>query len=168
MCKVLYGFTYGIEPNCLTFKGENIMTNLQPRFDTSALTRAFIGIDRMFSDADKLFENSLQNAYPPYNILKIDDDNYCVEVAVTGFSKDEIQVDVEQQQLIIRAAKAATEEPSAEYIYKGLASRAFERRFSLAEHMQVGDASLANGLLRVYTKRILPEALRPRRIEVIA
>ena len=142
------------------------MTNLPPRFDTSTLAKALIGFDRMFADAERVFTNSIQSNYPPCNILKADDDNYIVEIAVTGFKKDEISIEVINQQLIVSAEATREENTEVEYIYHGLASRAFERKFNLTDHMQISEATLANGLLRVYIKRVIPEALRARKIPI--
>jgi molecular chaperone IbpA len=140
------------------------MTSIH-NINTSNLAKAFIGIDSIFAEAERVFANSLQSNYPPFNILKTDDDNYVVEVAATGFEKNEIKVNVENQLLVINATSNNTE--ASEYLHRGLATRDFERRFNLADHMQVGEAVLANGLLRVYIKRVLPEALRPREIKIL-
>ena len=141
--------------------------NQLARFDTTALNRAFIGFDRLFNEAERGFANSIQSNYPPYNILKTSDDDYVIEVAVTGFKKDEITVGLNQGQLFISGTRAVQEgEDDTEYLHRGLAARDFERRFTLADHMEVGDAEVADGLLRVYIKRIVPEALKPRVIAI--
>jgi molecular chaperone IbpA len=141
--------------------------NQLARFDTTALNRALIGFDRLFNDAERGFANSVQNSYPPYNILKTSEDDYIIEVAVTGFKKDEITVELNQGQLIITGIRNNQEgEQDTEYLHRGLAARDFERRFTLADHMEVGDAEVADGLLRVYIKRIVPEALKPRTIAI--
>jgi molecular chaperone IbpA len=137
------------------------------RFDTAALNKALIGFDRLFNEAERGFVNSIQNNYPPYNILKTSDDDYTIEVAVTGFKKDEITVELNQGQLIIKGSRIYNDQDSTvEYIHRGLAARDFERRFTLADHMEVGDAEVADGLLKVYIKRIVPEALKPRVISI--
>jgi molecular chaperone IbpA len=141
--------------------------NQLARFDTTALNRALIGFDRLFNDAERGYANSIQTNYPPYNILKTSDDDYTIEVAVTGFKKDEITVEVAQGQLIIKGTRIPpSTELDVEYLHRGLAARDFERRFTMADHMEVGDAEVAEGLLRVYIKRIVPEALKPRLITI--
>ena len=141
--------------------------NQLARFDTTALNRALIGFDRLFNDVERGFVNSVQSNYPPYNILKTSDDNYTLEIAVTGFKKEEITVELNQGQLIVKGIhQTATEDHEVEYLHRGLAARDFERRFTLADHMEVGDAEVADGLLRVYIKRIVPEALKPRVIAI--
>jgi len=141
--------------------------NQLARFDTTALNRALIGFDRLFNDVERGFVNSVQNNYPPYNILKTSDDNYTLEIAVTGFKKEEITVELNQGQLVISGThQNETNDHTVEYLHRGLAARDFERRFTLADHMEVGDAEVADGLLRVYIKRIVPEALKPRVIAI--
>ena len=144
--------------------------NQLTRFDTTALStlnKALIGFDRLFNDVERRYANSAQNNYPPCNIYRTSDTDYVVEMAVTGFSKDEITVEVDQNELVIKAQTATPIETSAvEYIHRGLAARDIEKRFGLTEHMEVGEAKVANGLLTVYIKLIVPEAPKPRQIEV--
>jgi molecular chaperone IbpA len=136
------------------------------RLDTTALNRAMIGFDRMFDDVSKKFANSAQTNYPPYNIIKTGENDYAIEIAVTGFSKDEILVKVEQEQLVISAVSTKEQPTESEYLYRGLAARDFTRGFSLADHVEVVDAIIADGLLTVTLKRVLPEALKPRTITI--
>ncbi len=136
------------------------------RFDTTALNKALIGFDSVFNNLEKRFANQLQTNYPPYNLLKNGEDEYILEIAVTGFSKDEISIRVENSELVIVGDSTNEDNPDITYLHRGLATRNFERRFTLSEHMEVGDAEIANGMLRVYTKRIIPEALKPRSIEI--
>ena len=144
--------------------------NQLARFDTAALAnlnKALIGFDRLFSDVERRYANSAQNNYPPCNIYRTSDTDYVVEMAVTGFSKDDITVEVDQNELVIKAETKKTNESTAiEYIHRGLAARDIEKRFGLTEHMEVGDAVVANGLLTVYIKLIVPDAPKPRQIEV--
>lgn len=144
--------------------------NQLARFDTTALAtlnKALIGFDRLFNDVERRYANSAQNNYPPCNIYRTSDTDYVVEMAVTGFSKDEITVEVDQNELVIKAeAKKTNESEAVEYIHRGLAARDIEKRFGLTEHMEVGEAKVANGLLTVYIKLIVPEAPKPRQIEV--
>jgi molecular chaperone IbpA len=139
------------------------------RFDTNALNKALLGFDSIFNNFENRFANQINNSYPPYNIVKYSDTLYELNIAVTGFSKSEITVEIDQDELVIRGQKVSgpdTEE-STQYLHRGLAFRDFERRFTLAEHMEVLKAESQNGLLSVQVERKVPEALLPRRIEVI-
>jgi molecular chaperone IbpA len=137
------------------------------RFDTAALNRALVGFDRIFDNFESRFANQINQNYPPYNIEKVAENLYDIVVAVAGFDKHEVTVEVDQDQLIIRGEKAAAQDPTPEYLHRGLAFRDFERRFTLAEHMEVVKAEIKNGLLLVRIERRVPEALLPRKIEVI-
>ena len=140
------------------------------RFDTTALNqlnKALIGFDRMFQERAATLNG---NGYPPYNIIKHNDDSYILEVAVAGFSLDEIEVEVNNNQLFIRGVKERVEDEDGaevEYLHRGLAYRNFEKVLTLAEHMEVGNASIKDGVLKVQITRIVPEALKPRKIQVI-
>lgn len=136
-----------------------------PQLSRLDINKALIGFDRIFDDMERRYAHSVQSTYPPYNILKTGELDYIIEVAVTGFSKDEITVEVNQEQLIITADRKSKDE-NVEYLHRGLAARSFERIFTLEGHMEVHEASVADGLLRVHIKRIIPEALKPRQIEV--
>jgi len=140
--------------------------NALTRFDTTALNqlnKALIGFDRLFTER----AYSTSPSYPPYNIIKKSEDNYEIEVAVAGFSLDEIDVEVNQNQLIIKGQRKREEDSDVEYLHRGLAYRDFEKVLTLAEHMHVGEASIKDGVLRVAITRIVPEALKPRKINVI-
>lgn len=143
--------------------------NQLSRFDTTALAnlnRALIGFDRIFSEVERRSASS-QNNYPPCNIYRTSDTDYVVELAVTGFTKEEISVEIDQNELVIKAVSTTPNESAAvEYIHRGLAARDIEKRFGLTEHMEVGEAKVANGLLTVYITVIVPEAPKPRQIEV--
>lgn len=129
------------------------------------LNRALIGFDRIFHDVETRYANSVQTNYPPYNILKYDDNNFEIEVAVAGFEREDITVQVDQDQLVIGGRRTKDDDVS-KYLHRGLAARDFERSWTLAEHMQVGDAELTNGILRVKITRIVPEELKPRLISI--
>lgn len=140
--------------------------NALTRFDTTALqqlNKALIGFDRLFTER----AYSTSPSYPPYNIIKKSEDNYEIEVAVAGFSLDEIDVEVNQNQLIIKGQRKREDDSDVEYLHRGLAYRDFEKVLTLAEHMHVGEASIKDGVLRVAITRIVPEALKPRKINVI-
>lgn len=139
--------------------------NALTRFDTQALNRALIGFDSLFNDVEKRFANSVQTNYPPYNVLKHDDDHFEIEVAVAGFDREDITIEVDQNLLTIKGTRLK-EDDASKYLHRGLAARDFERSFTLAEHMIVGDAELTNGILRVKLTREIPEALKPRLIAI--
>jgi len=125
----------------------------------AAVSRALVGFDRYFN-------NSHANGnYPPHNIVKYDDTHYGIEVAVAGFSKDEITVEVDQDQLMITGKKITATE-GVEYLHRGLAARDFEQQFTLAEYMEVKDAEVKDGMLKIKIERIVPEALKPRQIAI--
>ena len=139
--------------------------NAITRFDTQALNRALIGFDSLFNDVERRFANSIQTNYPPYNVLKHDDNSFEIEVAVAGFDREDISIEVDQNQLTIKGQRLKDEDAS-KYLHRGLAARDFERSFTLADHIIVGDAELTNGILRVKLTREVPEALKPRLIAI--
>jgi len=139
--------------------------NAITRFDTQALNRALIGFDQLFNNVERRFANQVQNNYPPYNVLKHDDNHFEIEIAVAGFEKEDIKIEVDQDQLIIKGQRLRDEDTD-KYLHRGLAARDFERSWTLAEYMEVGDAELTNGILRVKLTRIVPDALKPRLIAI--
>jgi len=132
--------------------------------DFSPLYRSVVGFDRL---ADLLDSAAAETAtgYPPYNIERTGENEYRVEIAVAGFKPDELSIEVKEALLIVQGRKAAND-PERRFVHRGLAERNFERRFQLAEYVVVTDANLADGLLAISLKRELPEALKPRRIEI--
>lgn len=140
------------------------MTTLT-RFDTNALNRSLLGFDRFFDNFESRFANQLNSNYPPYNVIKHSDDVYEVELAVSGFDKDDITVKVDQDTLIIEGKHTETQDAS-KYLYKGLASRDFVRKFTLADHIEVKGCTVKNGVLSVSLVRMVPETFKPRIIEI--
>ena len=136
------------------------------RFDTNALNRALVGFDSLFNDFEHRFANHINQSYPPYNILKYGEDSYAIEVAVTGFTKDEITVEVDQNRLVVKGERIPVENADIEYLYRGLASRNFVRSWTLAEHMVVGEGRIKNGVLTIEVTREVPEALKPRILKI--
>jgi molecular chaperone IbpA len=135
-------------------------------FDFSPLFRSTIGFDRLMRLADAATRvDSSSSSYPPYNIEVTGESAYRLTMAVAGFSADDIDVTLKDNALLI-TGKARREEDKAQYLYRGIARRAFERRFQLADHIKVAGASLDNGLLHVDLVREIPEAMKPRKIEV--
>jgi molecular chaperone IbpA len=139
--------------------------NAITRFDTQSLNRALIGFDQLFNNVERRFANQVQNNYPPYNVLKHDDNHFEIEIAVAGFEKEDIKIEVDQDQLIIKGQRLKDDDAD-KYLHRGLAARDFERSWTLAEYMEVGDAELTNGILSVKLTRIVPEALKPRLIAI--
>ena len=125
------------------------------------LSRALVGFDRYFNNQ---FANVNGN-YPPHNIVKYNDTHYGIEVAVAGFSKEEITVEVDQDQLYITGKKTSVSE-GVEYLHRGLAARDFEQTFTLAEYMEVRGAEVKDGMLKIEIERVIPEALKPRQIKI--
>lgn len=136
------------------------------RFDTNSLNRALLGFDELFNNFENRFANQINNSYPPYNILKHDENSYELEIAVTGFDKSEITVEIDQNQLVVKGERVREDSAETQYLHKGLATRDFTRSWTLAEHMEVGDGSIKNGVLTIALKRIVPEALKPRVLKI--
>lgn len=135
-------------------------------FDLAPLYRATVGFDRVADLMDRVLTNDVsQPSYPPYNIEKTSDGSYRISIAVAGFTADELSVDVKENALIVAARKVA-EEDTRTYLHRGIATRAFERRFHLADHVRVTGAAHADGMLHIDLVREVPEALKPRRIEI--
>lgn len=137
-------------------------------FDLTPLNRASVGFDQIADLMDRMLTQDVsQPSYPPYNIEKTDDDAWRVSLAVAGFSTDDISIEQRENALVI-AAKKADQKPEkpATYLHRGIATRAFERRFHLADHVKVTGAAHVDGMLHVELTREVPEALKPRRIEI--
>ena len=134
-------------------------------FDLTPLYRSTIGFDRlarMLDDAAS-FEPP---TYPPYNIERLSEDDYRITMAVAGFGPSDINIDVTGNALTVTGKKTEKQEAKTEYLHQGIAARTFERRFQLADHVQVKGAEMDNGLLHVTLKREVPEALKPRTIAI--
>jgi molecular chaperone IbpA len=136
------------------------------RFDFSPLFRSTIGFDRLtrLVDAATRVDNA-SLAYPPYNIEKTGDDAYRLTMAVAGFSQDELDITTQENTLLV-TGKAKKDEDGGRYLHRGIARRAFERRFSLADHIKVVGASLVNGMLHVDLVHEVPEAAKPRKVQI--
>lgn len=137
---------------------------MRSAFDFSPYRRSSVGFDRLF---DMLEDSTLgQNGenYPPFDLIKLDDNSYRIEIAVAGFRRNEIEITAQQNVLIVRGQKA--EDEGANYVHRGIANRTFERRFALADHIQVRGADLKDGMLSLDLIREIPEAMKPRKIEI--
>lgn len=137
-------------------------------FDLAPLYRSTVGFDRLFSLMDQVggFENAAPS-YPPYNIEKVSENGYRISLAVAGFTEADLAIETRENQLVIRGEKKAdTESEGAEFLFQGIAARAFERRFQLADYVTVTGARLENGLLHVDLVREVPEAKKPRLVPI--
>jgi molecular chaperone IbpA len=136
-------------------------------FDLSPLYRQTVGFDRLFSLLDQGGGFEAAPSYPPYNIERTGENAYRVTLAVAGFGQDELTIETRENTLLIKGSKEQnTQSSGGEFLHQGIAARAFERRFQLADHVVVTGASLDNGLLHVDLVREIPETQKPRRIEI--
>ena len=136
-------------------------------YDLTPFYRSTVGFDRLFSLLDQANSDG-GNGYPPYNIERTGENDYRISVAVSGFAKEELSIVAKENTLTIKGEKAGSEngQNKAEVLYRGIAARAFERRFQLADHVEVTGAALKNGLLHIDLKREVPEELKPRKIAI--
>lgn len=141
------------------------MNNQLTRLD--AINRALIGFDTMFDQMERRFANSVSNNYPPHNILKTGENQYEIQLAVTGFNKSEIAVTVENNVLIVKGESMTTEYPPEQYLHRGLATRDFVKEFPLAEHIEVVGAETKNGMLVIKLVRNIPESAKPKVIDIV-
>lgn len=136
------------------------------RFDPTPLYRASVGFDRMADILDRVMSADPQtHTYPPFNIEKVEDNAYRITIAVAGFSADDLSVEVKENALVI-AGRSSDDESDRQFLHRGIATRAFERRFHLADHVRVNGAEYRDGMLHIALVRELPEALKPRQIEI--
>jgi len=136
------------------------------RFDMTPLYRASVGFDQIADMLDRtLATDGSTNTYPPYNIEKVDDDGWRISIAVAGFGENDLAIEVKDRELLV-TGKKAPDETERSYLHRGIATRAFERRFQLADHVRVTGASHVDGMLNIDLIREVPEALKPRKIEI--
>ena len=136
--------------------------------DFSPLYRSTVGFDRLFTMLDSLAQPEQAQSYPPYNIERTGESAYRITMAVAGFGEDELSIEAREHTLTVKAEKTGDDgSEKSEVLYRGIAKRAFERRFQLAEHVEVKGASLKNGLLHIDLVREIPEAMKPRKIEIV-
>lgn len=136
--------------------------------DFSPLYRSTVGFDRLFTMLDSLGQPESGQTYPPYNIERTGEDAYRISMAVAGFSDSELSIEAHRNVLSVKGEKAEEKVEGNEFLHRGIASRAFERRFQLADHVEVSGAELRNGLLHIDLKRNIPEEMKPRRIAIAA
>jgi molecular chaperone IbpA len=138
---------------------------MRSAFDFSPLYRSTVGFDRLFDLLDQSTQVESMASWPPYNIEKLGEDQYVITMAVAGFSPEEIELMQKEGQLLVTGQKKGSDD-GRQYLHRGIATRAFRQIFNLADHVKVTGANLENGLLTVALKREVPEALKPRRIEI--
>ncbi|MEO1226451.1 MAG: Hsp20 family protein [Pseudomonadota bacterium] len=135
-------------------------------FDLSPLFRSTVGFDRISRVFDNAFQQDATTSYPPYNIVKTGDESYLISMAVAGFGEDDLEIVANENTLTVKGNARKDEGEETSYLYRGIAGRAFERRFQLADYIKVTGARLENGLLHIELAREVPEALKPRTIEI--
>jgi molecular chaperone IbpA len=136
------------------------------QFDLAPLYRNTVGFDRLFSMLDQLVSVDSVPSYPPYNIERTGENAYRISLAVAGFTDQDLSIEVKESVLTVKGEKQVSEERKSDVLYQGIAARSFERRFQLADGVLVTGAALENGLLHVDLVREIPEAKKPRRIEI--
>jgi molecular chaperone IbpA len=139
---------------------------MRTTFDFAPLFRSSVGFDRMLDALESASRVEPIDNWPPYDIVKLGEDDYRISMAVAGFTQDNLTITQEQNMLMVAGQKSDEGEANGQYLHRGIAARAFQRRFELADHVKVVGASLVNGLLTIELKRELPEEMKPRRIAI--
>ncbi|MEP3523832.1 MAG: Hsp20 family protein [Hyphomicrobiales bacterium] len=134
--------------------------------DYTPLYRTSVGFDRLFSLLDNVTTETNANAYPPYNIERTSDDTYRITMAVAGFAETDLDIETKDTVLTVKGGKAEDSRENVEILHQGIAARAFERRFQLADHVEVKNAALEHGLLHIDLVREVPEAMKPRKVAI--
>ena len=143
----------------------NIPTFRLNHLDIPQINKFGIGFDSIFEDIHRLASVAGKDNYPPYNVIKIDDDHFAIELALAGIDKEALDIQVDQNQLTISTDKAESDE-ELEYLHKGISQRGFSRSFTLADHVIVQGADMVDGILKISLERQLPEELKPRKIDI--
>lgn len=138
---------------------------MRTNFDFAPYRRSTVGFDRLFDLLETGSRTETADAFPPFDILRDGEDSYRITLAVAGFRPDEIEV-VAQQNLLTVTGRRSEDDAGGEYLHRGIATRSFERRFQLADFIEAGNATFEHGLLTIGLKRVVPEAMKPRRIEI--
>ena len=140
---------------------------MRSAFDFSPFRRSTVGFDRLFDMLENSSAGQAQENYPPFDLIKLGDNDYRIELAVAGFKPDEIDITAQQNVLLVTGRKKEeADDKGTNYVYRGIATRSFERRFALADHIQVRGADLKDGLLSIELVREIPEAMKPRKISI--
>jgi molecular chaperone IbpA len=140
---------------------------MRSAFDFAPFRRSTVGFDRLFDMLENSSAGQAQENYPPFDLIKLGDNDYRIELAVAGFKPDELDITAQQNVLLVTGRKQdEAGEKASNYVYRGIATRSFERRFALADHIQVRGADMRDGLLSIELKREIPEAMKPRKISI--
>ncbi len=149
---------------CL-MKGERIMTTYTiSTFDLPTLHRHAVGFDKLFTELGRTFANSKAENYPPHNIVRIDDNHYAIQLAVAGFSQDELDIEYKENVLTIKGEQKQKDE--YEYLHRGISARNFTRHFTLADNVEVKGATVINGILAISLEHIVPEEQKAKKIAI--
>lgn len=132
--------------------------------DLPSIAQLSVGFDRMFNELNRIASSNTN--YPPYNLVQFSDTDYAVEVAVAGFTEEELDVELREGKLYISGKKVHSEKDAEKYLYRGISSRNFTRVIPLAENIEVKNATIKNGLLSVFLKQVIPEELKPKKIPI--
>ena len=140
---------------------------MRSAFDFAPFRRSSVGFDRLFDMLENSSFGATQENYPPFDLIKEGDNDYRIQLAVAGFKPDEIDITAQQNVLVVSGRKSdESEEKESDFIYRGIANRSFERRFALADHIQVKGADLKDGLLSIALVREIPESMKPKKISI--
>ena len=140
---------------------------MRSAFDFAPYRRSTVGFDRLFDMLENSSFGQAQENYPPFDLIKLGDNDYRIELAVAGFKPDEIDITAQQNVLVVSGRKSEeSEQKGSDYVYRGIANRSFERRFALADHIQVRGADLKDGLLAIELVREIPESMKPKKISI--
>jgi molecular chaperone IbpA len=140
---------------------------MRSAFDFAPFRRSTVGFDRLFDMLENSSMGQAQENYPPFDLIKTGDNDYRIELAVAGFRPDEIDITAQQNVLVVSGRKAEeSEQEGSDYVYRGIANRSFERRFALADHIEVKGADMKDGMLSIELVREIPEAMKPRKIDI--
>jgi molecular chaperone IbpA len=138
--------------------------DMRSAFDFAPLRRSTIGFDRLFDMLESSAAGQNGEAYPPFDLVQLDDNHFRITLAVAGFGRDEIEITAQQNQLVVAGRK--NDDKATDYIHRGIATRSFERRFGLADHIKVTAADMKDGMLSIDLVREIPEAMKPRKITI--
>ena len=140
---------------------------MRSAFDFSPFRRSTVGFDRLFDMLENSSVGQTQENYPPFDLIKVGENEYRIELAVAGFKPEELDITAQQNVLVVSGRKnEESDEKGSDYIYRGIATRSFERRFALADHIQVNGADIKDGLLSIALVREIPEAMKPKKIDI--
>ncbi|MBO1255458.1 Hsp20 family protein [Alteromonas sp. 5E99-2] len=134
--------------------------------DLSPLYRSFIGSDHLASMIDAAARNEKQSSYPPYNIELLGEDKYRITMAIAGFGQNDVDIEVQENTLKVTGKRKSPEGKEKTFLHKGISEKNFERKFQLGDHVKVLNADMENGLLNIDLERVIPEAMKPRKIEI--